>query len=98
MAISLEDGRKIAGLARLALTPLEEQRHAETISAVLDYMKILNEVPTDGVEPTYQVTGLTNVVRADVAAECSLTDELIKQMPQVAHHELVVPAVFSETE
>ena len=43
MALSLDEVRKIAKLARLNLTPAEEKRHAETISVVLDYMKILNE-------------------------------------------------------
>ena len=46
MPISLDEIRKVAALARIKLSAAEEKRHAETISAVLDYMKILNEVPT----------------------------------------------------
>lgn len=94
MPLSLEEVRKIAQLARLKLTPAEEKRHAETISAVLDYMKILNEVDTDGVEITSQVTGLTDVTRADEIKDCDLKKELIGQMPEVQDNELKVPAVF----
>lgn len=96
MSLSIDEVKKIAQLARIKLTPEEEQRHAETISAVLDYMNILNEVNTDGVEPTSQVTGLEDVVRKDVVKESHITKELMAQMPQVEHNELVVPAVFAE--
>lgn len=98
MPISLEEIKKIALLARIKLTPDEEKRHAETISAVLDYMKILNEVPTDGVEPTSQVTGLSNVYREDEAVISTNKKELMDCMPDVYAGELKVPAVFSEVE
>jgi len=94
MALTIEAVQKITKLARIDLSPAEEKRHAETISAVLDYMKILNEVDTAGVEPTAQVTGLCDVVRQDVARGSEITKELIVAMPSVEDNELVVPAVF----
>ena len=96
MSISIEEVKKIAELARLELSPEEEKRHAETISAVLDYMDILNEVKTDQVVPTFQVTGLENVTREDVVKSSALRDELIMQMPAVENEELVVPGVFED--
>ena len=96
MAISLEEVKKIAALARLELTAAEEKRHAETISAVLDYMKILNEVKTDKIEPTFQVTGLAGIIRDDLVKDCEIKKELIKNMPQTELNELVVPAVFDK--
>lgn len=98
MSISIEEVKKIAKLARLNLTSEEEKRHAETISAVLDYMKILNEVDTEGVEQTSQVTGLENVVREDIIRDSEIKKELIAQMPEVRGGELVVPAVFNDEE
>ncbi|OGH88206.1 MAG: hypothetical protein A3J93_00500 [Candidatus Magasanikbacteria bacterium RIFOXYC2_FULL_42_28] len=94
MALSLEEVRKIAKLARLNLTEAEEKRHAETISVVLDYMNILNEVNTDGVEITSQVTGLSDVMRPDEPRNCEIKKELINQMPETEDNELKVPAVF----
>lgn len=96
MLISLDEVKKIATLARIRLTPEEEMRHAETISAVLDYMKILNEVDTDKVEPTAQVTGLTNVLREDAVIKASNIDELMRLMPEIYAGELKVPGVFAE--
>ncbi|MCX6782062.1 MAG: Asp-tRNA(Asn)/Glu-tRNA(Gln) amidotransferase subunit GatC [Candidatus Magasanikbacteria bacterium] len=98
MAISLKEVRKIASLARLELTPEEEQRHAETISAVLDYMKVLNEVDTSRVEATEQVTGLTNIFREDEPVSGGNRNELIDEMPEVYAGELVVPGVFADEE
>lgn len=98
MAITLEEIKKIAVLARLDLTPEEERRHAETISAVLDYMKVLNEVDTSRVEATEQVTGLTNVTRADEALVALNKKELLDAMPEVYAGELKVPGVFADKE
>jgi aspartyl-tRNA(Asn)/glutamyl-tRNA(Gln) amidotransferase subunit C len=98
MSLSIDEVRKIATLARIKLTLQEEQRHAVTISAVLDYMSILNEVDTVGVEPTFQVTGLEDIVRVDEIRESKITKELMAQMPQIEDNELVVPAVFADAE
>ena len=98
MAISIEKVRKIARLARIKLTPEEEKRHAETISVVLEYMKMLNEIDTTGIEPTAQVTGLFNVFREDVINECNIKEDLINIFPEKEKNELKVPAVFNDIE
>lgn len=98
MSVSIEEVRKVARLARIELTDAEEKRHAATISTVLDFVTILNEVDTQGVEPTAQVTGLEDVVREDVARVCGYKKELIAQMPVVNINLLKVPAVFSDSE
>lgn len=97
MSITKEEIKKIAELSRLKLTPEEETHYAKTISAVLDYMKILNEVATEGVEPTAQVTGLENVTRLDVVKPSVHRDQLLQTLPQVEHDELVVPGVFDDS-
>lgn len=94
MAISREEVKKIASLARLNLTAEEETRHAETISAVLDYMEILNQLKTKNVEPTFQVTGLKNIYREDKAIRSDNQKELLAEMPKTKKEQLVVPGVF----
>ena len=98
MTISIEEVRKIARLAHIKLTEEEEKRHADTISAVLDYMKVLNEVDTAGVEPTAQVTGLMNVLREDAVSESGLQTDLMSAWPDKTKDELKVPAVFGDEE
>ncbi|MBK9519218.1 MAG: Asp-tRNA(Asn)/Glu-tRNA(Gln) amidotransferase subunit GatC [Anaeromyxobacter sp.] len=51
MALSLDDVRKIARLARLRLTPEEEAAFGGQLSAILDHVAQLGELDVSGVEP-----------------------------------------------
>ncbi len=51
MALSTEEVRRIAALARLRLSPEEETRLAGELSAILDYVRQLEELDVSGVEP-----------------------------------------------
>ncbi len=75
--LSKEQVKHVAKLARLDLTDDEAARFAGQLSDVLSYMEILEEVDTDGVEPTSQVTGLTNVTRKDKVEKWCKRDELL---------------------
>jgi len=68
MKLSDEDIRKIALLARIGLSDEEVKKIGPQMSSILAYVEKLQEVNTDGVEPTAQVTGLTNVKREDKVA------------------------------
>lgn len=63
--LTLKDTEKIAKLANLKLTPDEIEKFTKQLSAVLGYVEKLNEVNTDKVATTSQVTGLVNVTRPD---------------------------------
>ncbi len=98
MSLTREDIRGIAQLARLSLTPEEETSYAEELSVVLSYVDMLNEVDTEGVEPTIQVTGLTDVTREDIIEK---TDEetrakIIGLFPHAEKNMLSVPRVFED--
>jgi len=51
MALSLEEVRRIASLARLLLSPDEERLFAGQLSAILDYVRQLEELDVSAVEP-----------------------------------------------
>ncbi|MBU4332543.1 Asp-tRNA(Asn)/Glu-tRNA(Gln) amidotransferase subunit GatC [Patescibacteria group bacterium] len=59
------DIQKIAKLARLELTSKEKAKYTGELSSILEYIEKLQGAETKGVEPTAQVTGLKNVMRAD---------------------------------
>ena len=52
MGLTLEQVRHVAALARLSLTPEEEQAYAEQLSAILDAVAQLQELDVTGVAPT----------------------------------------------
>lgn len=87
---------KIATLARLGLTDEEKSRYATELSVVFEYMQLLNEVDTEGVPETCQVTGLEDVVRDDVVVEADAETKarLIAQFPDRIGNLLKVPGVF----
>jgi aspartyl-tRNA(Asn)/glutamyl-tRNA(Gln) amidotransferase subunit C len=69
MQLSKEEIQHIAKLARLDLTDAELEKYGSQLSSVLSYIDQLKEVDVKGVEPTAQVSGLTNVTRQDVARD-----------------------------
>lgn len=64
--LSDDQVRHVAKLARINLKDDDVAKFGKQMSDVLDYMKILNEVDTEGVPETSQVTGLKNVMGEDV--------------------------------
>lgn len=63
MALTRAAVEHVARLARLQLPASELERMREQLSAILDYMTMLQEVDVAGVPPTAQVTGLSSVMR-----------------------------------
>jgi len=59
------DIKRVAELANLPITPQEEKKLEKELTETLDYIATLNSIDTTNVEPTSQVTGLTNVIRED---------------------------------
>ena len=64
----------IAKLANLPLTPEEEKKYEAQLSQILEYINKLNEVDTENIEPTFNVTGLKNALREDKVCQ-SLSQE-----------------------
>jgi len=65
---------QVAKLAKLIIRSSEIKKFQKQLFQVLNYVAILKEVNTSGVEPTSQVTGLENVFREDEIGP-SLTQE-----------------------
>ncbi|EKD86171.1 MAG: Glutamyl-tRNA(Gln) amidotransferase subunit C [uncultured bacterium] len=59
------DIAKVAKLANLPLTDEEKKKFESQLGETIQYIEGLNEVDTEGIEPTSQVTGLENVLRED---------------------------------
>ncbi len=83
----------IAKLARLTLSPAEAEKMTKELSSILQYVEQLNEVNTDSVTPTAQVTGLTNTLREDdVKPSDSGPGDLLGCSPMpIVEHQIQVP-------
>lgn len=60
------DIKHVAKLASLTLTEEEEKKFSAQLEETVNYIEGLNEVNTDNVQPTSQVTGLENITREDM--------------------------------
>ena len=86
---------KLAQLSRLKLTDNEIERFRVELSSILDYVEMLDKVDVRGLEPTYQVTGLKNVMRSDeVKNYQAKPDDLLKSAPAVEKNQYKVRRVL----
>ena len=89
--LTREDVLKLAQLARLELSEAEIEEYRSELSDILQYVEHLQSVDIDGLEPTQQVTGLTNVTRQDVIADYGYgPKDLQKNLPDVDDNEIKV--------
>lgn len=89
--LSREDILKLARLARLDLTEEEIVEYSEELSEILQYVEMLQGVDVDGLKPTNQVTGLTNVTRPDEVKDYGYeARDLLKNVPNVEDDQIKV--------
>lgn len=94
--LTRDDVLKLARLARLELSEEEVGQFTKEISAILEYVEQLQEVDVSGLEPTAQVTGLTNVTRADVVKHYGATpEELLKNAPALEQNQIKVKRMIT---
>ncbi len=94
--ISRDDVAKLAVLSSLQLEEAEIPALQADLQAILGYVAQLDELDTEGVEPSYQVTGLTNVLREDIAVEDSgvTREQLINLAAESKDNQVKVPKVM----
>ncbi|MBP9761137.1 MAG: Asp-tRNA(Asn)/Glu-tRNA(Gln) amidotransferase subunit GatC [Candidatus Magasanikbacteria bacterium] len=96
MKLTVQEVEHIANLARLSLSPEEKEQYAEQLSAIFDYVDLLQEVDTSGVEASEGVSQLTDIVREDTVIETEeeIRKKLIAAFPKRMGNLLKVPGVF----
>lgn len=94
--LSIQQVEHIAKLARLELTREEKEMYVSQLSSILDYVEKLNEVNTNGVEETSQVTGLINATREDEprVAPKELVEGILSNAPDKEEGLFKVKSVF----
>ncbi|MDO8573275.1 MAG: Asp-tRNA(Asn)/Glu-tRNA(Gln) amidotransferase subunit GatC [Candidatus Daviesbacteria bacterium] len=96
MKLTADQVKKVAKLANLPLTIEEEEKYSEQLSAILEYVDQLNQVDTSGVEPTFNVTGLNNVIREDETAAGLSREEALSDASKTKDSMFETKGVFDE--
>jgi aspartyl-tRNA(Asn)/glutamyl-tRNA(Gln) amidotransferase subunit C len=92
--ISVEQIRHVALLARLALTPAEEEELATTLDSILRHMDALNRIDTTDVEPTAHIVAVETPWREDVVTNAPDTEALLRNAPARDDDLFVVPKII----
>ena len=100
--ISKQEVQHIAKLARISLTPEEEEKFQKELSSILDYIKKLEQVDTSRVKPAFhsldQTIGLKGQfsIRQDKPKEkdTELSKKLIDSAPQKQKSHIKVKSIF----
>lgn len=93
--ISRDDVQHLAQLSSLQLTDSEADELQADLQNILGYVEQLSSLDTTGVEPTYQVTGLSNVWRDDVVEKSDVSREVLLGLPSEQYEQQIkVPKVL----
>lgn len=96
--IDLEQVKKVAHLARLELTPEEEQQFTTQLSSILAYVEQLNELDTTEVPPTTRAIDVNNITREDQCHPYPKQEALLDQAPEREDTFFRVPQIMSSDE
>jgi aspartyl-tRNA(Asn)/glutamyl-tRNA(Gln) amidotransferase subunit C len=87
------DVKYVAQLARLSLSPDEEQKMGAQLGHILGYIEKLKEVDVSGVEPTAHAFPLVNVTRRDEVRPSMSLEETLRNAPAQANGLFIVPKI-----
>jgi aspartyl-tRNA(Asn)/glutamyl-tRNA(Gln) amidotransferase subunit C len=93
MPVDADTVRRIAHLARIAVSDAEIEHLKGELNAILAFVEQLAEVDVTGVEPMTSVTPMEMKKRADVVTDGGIPDDIIKNAPATENHFFVVPKV-----
>ena len=93
MAAAEIDVKYVAHLARISLSPEEEQRLSAQLGNILGYIEKLKEADVSGVEPTAHAFPVLNVTRADESRPSLPNEDALRNAPAKANGLFIVPKI-----
>ena len=90
------DVKYVAHLARLNLSPEEEQQFGAQLGHILGYIEKLNQLDVSQVEPTAHAVPLVNVFRQDVVRPGLTQQQALAAAPAAEDGRFRVPRILGE--
>ena len=94
--ITREQVERIAELSRLSLSDAEAAAMERDLARILDYVAALQDLDTEGVEPTSHPIALPTPMRADAAVPAMDPERAMANAPARVGTAFVVPKVIDE--
>ncbi|MGF1513007.1 MAG: Asp-tRNA(Asn)/Glu-tRNA(Gln) amidotransferase subunit GatC [Elainellaceae cyanobacterium] len=89
-----EQVKKVAYLARLALTEEEEAQFTAQLGDILNYVQQLDELDTANTQPTTRAIDVSNVTRADVTENVLEREAMLEAAPERDDEFFRVPKIM----
>jgi aspartyl-tRNA(Asn)/glutamyl-tRNA(Gln) amidotransferase subunit C len=93
MSVDAATVRRIAHLARIAVTDAEVPHLRGELNAMLAFVEQLSEVDIEGVEPMTSVMPMEMKKRPDVVTDGEIADDIVRNAPATEAHFFLVPKV-----
>ncbi len=96
--IDREQVKKVANLARLDITPEEEEQFTTQLNSILDYFDQLSELDTEDVPPTTRAIETSNITRPDELQSFPDIEALLDCAPEQEGDYFRVPKIMASNE
>lgn len=94
--ITRDDVLRLAQLSKIKLSDDEIDKFVGELDAIVKYVEHIDEVDIKGFDPTDQVTGLKNVMRADEVIDYGLSaEELLKNAPDIEKNQIKAKRILN---
>lgn len=93
MSVDTDTVKRVAHLARIAVTPDEAERMTGELNTILGFVEQLNEVDVTGVEPMTSVIPMEMKKRQDVVTDGNNADDIVANAPATEENFFLVPKV-----
>lgn len=93
MSVDLATVKRVARLARIALTDSEAEKMLGELNGMLGFVEQLQEVDVSGVEPMTSVTPITMKKRADAVTDGDKAADIVANAPNTTENFFLVPKV-----
>lgn len=94
MSVDIATVKKIAALARIAISDEDAARLAPELGNILGWIEQLSEVDTSAVEPMTAVIANRLRLRDDAVTDGGVRDAVLANAPQAEHGFFAVPKVI----
>ncbi|ESW64994.1 glutamyl-tRNA amidotransferase subunit C [Mesorhizobium sp. LSHC422A00] len=93
MSVDLQTVKRVARLARIAVSEEDAERMTGELNAILGFVEQLNEVDVSGVEPMTSVTPMEMKKRQDIVTDGNKAADIIANAPATDENFFLVPKV-----
>jgi len=93
MSVDIDTVKRIARLARIAVTEDEAEHLKGELNTILGWVEQLGELDVADVEPMTSVVEVDMKKREDIVSDGGIADQIVANAPETEDHYFVVPKV-----